>query len=57
MATQSAIVVQEPGRAVLRKDAAIPELPENYILVKTKAGMLFEFHSSYDPYVMYELID
>jgi len=57
MATQSAIVVQEPGRAVLRQDAAIPELPENYILVKTKAGMLFEFHSSYDPYVMYELID
>ncbi|OQE21668.1 hypothetical protein PENSTE_c011G03418 [Penicillium steckii] len=40
MATQSAIVVQEPGRAVLRQDAAIPELPENYILVKTKAVAL-----------------
>lgn len=40
MATQSAIIVEEPGRAVLRQDAPIPELPENYILVKTKAGML-----------------
>lgn len=40
MATQSAIVVQEPGRAALCRDVAIPEVPEDYILVKTKAGML-----------------
>jgi hypothetical protein len=39
MTTQSAIVVQEPGRAALCQDVAIPELPEDYILVKTKAGM------------------
>lgn len=40
MATQNAIVVQEPGRAALCQGVAIPELPEDYILVKTKAGMV-----------------
>ncbi|KAJ5979750.1 hypothetical protein N7481_007048 [Penicillium waksmanii] len=40
MATQSAIVVQEPGRAVLCRDVAIPDVPEDYILVKTKAVAL-----------------
>lgn len=38
MATQRALVVQEPGRAVLVSDAPIPDLPDDYILVKTKAG-------------------
>ncbi|KAI2694792.1 hypothetical protein CBS147332_9556 [Penicillium roqueforti] len=36
MTTQSAIVVQEPGRATL-VDVPLPRLPDNYILVKTKA--------------------
>lgn len=39
MATQTAIVVHEPGCAKLAKDLPIPELPEDYILVKTKAGV------------------
>ncbi|KAJ5110634.1 hypothetical protein N7532_001169 [Penicillium argentinense] len=39
MPTQRAIVVQEPGHAELR-DVPIPELPEDYILVKTKAVAL-----------------
>lgn len=40
MPTQRAIIVQEAGRATLVHDAPIPELPEDYILVKTKAGIL-----------------
>jgi hypothetical protein len=39
MTTQRAIIVQEPGRATLAQDVPIPELPDNYILVKTKAGI------------------
>ncbi|KAJ6190549.1 hypothetical protein N7519_000570 [Penicillium mononematosum] len=38
MATQSAIIVQGPGRATL-EDVPLPELPDDYILVKTKAGI------------------
>lgn len=38
MTTQSAIVAQEPGRATLEQNVSIPELPDDYILVKTKAG-------------------
>ena len=38
MATQSAIVVQGPGRATL-EDVPLPEVPDDYILVKTKAGI------------------
>jgi hypothetical protein len=41
MITQSAIIVQEPGRAILSEDVRLPELPDNYILVKTKAGISF----------------
>ncbi|KAJ5985460.1 hypothetical protein N7522_012656 [Penicillium canescens] len=40
MITQSAIIVQEPGRAILSEDVRLPELPDNYILVKTKAVAL-----------------
>ncbi|KAJ5494351.1 Polyketide synthase enoylreductase [Penicillium fimorum] len=40
MTTQSAIIVQEPGRATLVEDFPLPELPDNYILVKTKAVAL-----------------
>lgn len=39
MATQSAIIVQGPGRAALKQNVPLPELPDGYILVKTKAGM------------------
>jgi hypothetical protein len=39
MTTQSAIIVQEPGRATLAENVLIPELPDKYILVKTKAGI------------------
>ncbi|KAJ5382960.1 hypothetical protein N7517_000871 [Penicillium concentricum] len=39
MTTQSAIIVQEPGHATLVEDVPLPELPENYILVRTKAGI------------------
>ncbi|KAJ5890494.1 uncharacterized protein N7473_006722 [Penicillium subrubescens] len=40
MTTQRAIIVQEAGRAILVQDAPVPELPDNYILVKTKAVAL-----------------
>ncbi|KAJ5348708.1 hypothetical protein MYU51_006865 [Penicillium brevicompactum] len=40
MTTQSAIVAQEPGRATLEQNVSIPELPDDYILVKTKAVAL-----------------
>jgi hypothetical protein len=40
MTTQSAIIAQEPGHAILTQDAPLPALPDNYILVKTKAGIL-----------------
>jgi len=40
MTTQSAIIAQEPGRAILKQDAPLPDLPDDYILVKTKAGIL-----------------
>ncbi|KAJ5155943.1 hypothetical protein N7492_008746 [Penicillium capsulatum] len=40
MATQRAVVVQKRGRAVLVPDAPIPTLPDDYILVKTKAVAL-----------------
>jgi hypothetical protein len=33
-----AIVVQGPGRATL-EDVPLPEVPDDYILVKTKAGI------------------
>jgi hypothetical protein len=39
MTTQRAIIVQEAGRAILVQDAPVPELPDDYILVKTKAGI------------------
>lgn len=39
MTTQSAIIVQGPGRALLKQNVPLPELPDGYILVKTKAGM------------------
>lgn len=39
MTTQSAIIVQEAGRATLAEGVPLPELPDNYILVKTKAGI------------------
>jgi NADPH:quinone reductase-like Zn-dependent oxidoreductase len=45
MATQSAIIVQGPGRATLQ-DVSLPELPDNYILVKTKAGIFSSCSSS-----------
>jgi hypothetical protein len=38
MTTQSAIIVQGPGHAVVEQNVPIPELPDDYILVKTKAG-------------------
>lgn len=41
MTTQSAILVQEPGLAILSQDVPLPELPDNYILIKTKAGISF----------------
>ncbi|KAJ5794144.1 Polyketide synthase enoylreductase [Penicillium paradoxum] len=37
MTTQSAIVVQEPGRASLAHNVPIPDLSDDYILIKTKA--------------------
>ncbi|KAJ5129043.1 hypothetical protein N7448_002755 [Penicillium atrosanguineum] len=40
MTTQSAIIVQGLGRAVLEQNLPIPELPDDYILVKTKAVAL-----------------
>ncbi|KAJ5561984.1 hypothetical protein N7535_003553 [Penicillium sp. DV-2018c] len=40
MTTQRAIIVQGPGHASLVQDAPIPEMPDNYILVKTKAVAL-----------------
>ncbi|KAJ5202108.1 uncharacterized protein N7498_006771 [Penicillium cinerascens] len=40
MTTQSAIIVQGPGRAVLKQNVPLPELPDGYILVKTKAVAL-----------------
>ncbi|CAI7606329.1 uncharacterized protein N7487_002918 [Penicillium crustosum] len=40
MTTQSAIIVQEAGRATLAEGVPLPELPDNYILVKTKAVAL-----------------
>lgn len=40
MPTQRAIIIQEAGRAILAHDAPVPELPDDYILVKTKAGIL-----------------
>ncbi|KAJ5827292.1 hypothetical protein N7447_004055 [Penicillium robsamsonii] len=40
MMAQSGIIVQEPGRATLVQDVPLPELPDNYILVKTKAVAL-----------------
>jgi hypothetical protein len=39
MVNQSAIIAQEPGRAIIKQDAPLPDLPDNYILVKTKAGI------------------
>ena len=39
MPTQRAIIVQEAGRATLVHDAPVPELPDDYILIKTKAGI------------------
>ncbi|KAJ5482158.1 hypothetical protein N7475_000970 [Penicillium sp. IBT 31633x] len=40
MTTQTAIIVHEPGSARLVKNLPAPELPEDYILVKTKAVAL-----------------
>ncbi|KAF3385077.1 Protein TOXD [Penicillium rolfsii] len=40
MTTQRAIIAQEAGRAILVQDAPVPELPDDYILVKTKAVAL-----------------
>jgi hypothetical protein len=39
MVTQSAIIAQEPGQAILKQDAPLPDLPDSYILIKTKAGI------------------
>lgn len=44
MTTQNAIVVRGPGHAVLEQNVPIPELPDDYILVKTKAGMSYFFN-------------
>lgn len=49
MTTQSAIVVQEPGHAKLAQDVPIPELPDDYILIKTKAGNTPHAQLSYIP--------
>ncbi|CAG7921839.1 unnamed protein product [Penicillium olsonii] len=40
MPTQTAIIAQEPGRATLEHNVPLPELPDDYILVKTKAVAL-----------------
>lgn len=40
MTTQKAIIVQAAGHAILVHDAPVPELPDDYILVKAKAGSL-----------------
>lgn len=48
MTTQRAIIVQEAGRATLVHDAPVPELPNDYILVKTKAGTSFCYISAPD---------
>lgn len=50
MATQNAITVQGPGRATV-EDIPPPELPDNYILVKTKAG-IFSLCPSSPPHFM-----
>jgi hypothetical protein len=41
MTTRSAIIVQQPGRAILSQNIPLPELPDDYILIKTKAGIYF----------------
>ncbi|KAJ5175573.1 uncharacterized protein N7482_001450 [Penicillium canariense] len=40
MTTQRAIIVQGAGRAVLESNVPVPELPDDYILVRTKAVAL-----------------
>ncbi|KAJ5579501.1 uncharacterized protein N7459_005486 [Penicillium hispanicum] len=40
MTTQRAIIVQEPGQAILAYDIPIPQLPDEYILVKAKSVAL-----------------
>lgn len=42
MTTQSAIIVQEAGKAILATDVRIPQLPDEYILVKTKTGKIMQ---------------